>query len=68
MKQLIIGAVTNAVLMGLAITFMRLWLGGFEKRVSISIEELKSANKELWEAVNKHGHKGLDSNNSRVTR
>jgi len=68
MKQLIIGAVTNAILLAIAISAVRLWLNGLEKRLKENIGELKDEDKDLWAALNNHGHKGLDQNGSRLTR
>jgi len=68
MKQLLFGAITNAVLLAIAISAVRLWLNGLEKRLRENICELKDEDKELWNAINAHGHKGLDVNGSRVTR
>ena len=41
---------------------------GLEKRLDNEKDDRVKIDNELWTAVNKHGHKGLDENGSRVTR
>jgi len=38
------------------------------KKVERERESRITVDNELWEAINSHGHKGLDLNGSRVTR
>jgi hypothetical protein len=48
--------------------FLVVTLGAIKMMLNSALKEFKAQVKELWTAINKHGHKGLDMNGSRVTR
>ena len=41
---------------------------GISERIDREREDRLRNEKDLWDTVNKHGHKGLDGNSARVTR
>lgn len=43
-------------------------LDGMEKRLDSEREDRIKIDNALWDAVNRHGHKGLSGNDARVTR
>lgn len=53
------GAYTLVILLG-----VRLMLGDISKK----LEKLCQEDEKLWNALNAHGHKGLEANGNKVTR
>ena len=43
-------------------------INGLEKRFDMERTDRLAVDERIWEAINVHGHKGLDKNGSRVTR
>lgn len=65
---LLYSAVVNGIVLGLAIWAIQRMLLSFTDKVKESVHELKCEDDKIWDALNTHGHKGLDRNGARVTR
>jgi len=69
---LIIATSANGLALGVVIfavkKIVNTSIKGLEKRLDTEKDDRVKIDNELWTAVNKHGHKGLDKNGSRVTR
>jgi hypothetical protein len=71
----IVGAVVNAIFLGIAIWAIKSMISGFQVAMKETVDSLKQAvselkgeDKEIWNAVNCHGHKGLEGDQNKVTR
>jgi len=69
---IVIATGTNTVALGVVLFAVKKIVNnsikGLEKRLDNEKDDRVKIDNELWTAVNKHGHKGLDKNGSRVTR
>ena len=70
-----VSPIVNAILLAVALWAVRSMLNGIKDTVrdfkvtfTECVLELKNEDRDLWSAVNTHGHKGLDANGSKVTR
>ena len=77
--EIVITLVSQAILLGVAVFAVQRMISGalasfkshcrlVSSAICTDIGELKKADDELWKAINRHGHKALDSNGSKVTR
>jgi hypothetical protein len=71
----IVGTVVNGVFLGIAIWAIKAMITGFQNAMKETVDslkqavhELKTEDKEIWTAVNCHGHKGLEGDDNKVTR
>lgn len=72
---IVIGALVNGVFLGIAIWAIKSMITSFQAAIKDTVDTLKKAvdkleceDKEIWEALNDHGHKGLDGDQNKVTR
>ncbi len=63
--------VGNIVFMSAAVLLIRMMLSGFRKDIKSDLKEavtgLQKEDEKIWDRVNGHGHKGLESNGNKVT-
>ena len=69
---LIAAATANGVALGIVVfavkKIVNTAMNGIGMRLDTEREDRITIDNELWAAVNKHGHKGLNGDNARVTR
>ena len=69
---MVIAATANGVALGIVIfsvkKIVNTAMNGLGKRLDDEREDRVTIDNELWTAVNKHGHKGLNGDDARVTR
>ena len=69
---LVASASVNTVALGVVVyavkKIVNAALRGFELRIDTERDDRVKIDNELWSAVNSHGHKGLNGDDSRVTR
>lgn len=75
MNMTIIGWVVNTILLAVAVFAVKSMLGGvntgikeLKEHINTCVAKLEAEDRDIWKAVNTHGHKGLDQNGSKVTR
>jgi hypothetical protein len=69
---LIFAAVANSIALGVVVfavkKIVNTAINGLGRRLDTEREDRIKEDDEIWGAINKHGHKGLDVDGSKVTR